>query len=130
MREIDKIIIHCTDTPEGRPVTVKEVTEWHKARGFSTCGYHYLIGLDGTIHRGRKEERQGAHCYGQNKNSIGIAYVGGCDKDMKAKDTRTPQQKHALRVMVETLTDKYKATVHGHNEFSEKACPSFEIKDL
>lgn len=131
MREINKIIIHCLATPEGRPVTLEEVILWHRKRGFRTCGYHYLIHLDGTISRGRAEEEIGAHCKGYNKNSIGVSYVGGVDKDFKAKDTRTHEQKHALKILIESLQDKYpNATIHGHYEFSKKACPSFNIKDI
>ena len=49
MRTVDKIIIHCTATPEGRPVTIADVDKWHKERGFAGIGYHYLIGLNGEI---------------------------------------------------------------------------------
>ena len=45
MRTVDKIIIHCTATPEGRPVTIADVDKWHKERGFVGIGYHYLIGV-------------------------------------------------------------------------------------
>jgi N-acetylmuramoyl-L-alanine amidase len=130
MNMIDKIIIHCSATPEGRRTTLEEVTQWHKARGFRTIGYHYLIHLDGSISRGRQEHEQGAHTKGYNKNSIGICYVGGLDKNMKAKDTRTCEQKHALKMLVEQLKDKYTIpTVHGHNEFANKACPCFDVQE-
>ena len=98
MREINKVIVHCTATPENRVVTVEDVRQWHKARGWSDIGYHIMIYLDGTVHEGRPIERSGAHCKGQNKNSIGIAYVGGVDKDMNPKDTRTECQKEASRL--------------------------------
>lgn len=131
MRKIDKIILHCTATPEGRPVTVADVTAWHKERGFRTIGYHYLVYLDGTVHRGRPEEEIGAHCLGQNAGSIGICYVGGLDSRGKPKDTRTAAQRVALRNLVEGLQRRYPhATLHGHNEFAAKACPCFKIEDL
>lgn len=131
MRNINKIIIHCTATPEGRDVTVGEVRAWHLARGWSDIGYHYLITLNGTVEVGRPESKVGAHVKGHNKNSIGIAYVGGMDKDFKnPKDTRTPEQKEALIWLVSELKRKYSgSTVHGHNEFSSKACPSFDVKN-
>ena len=44
-------------------------------------------------------------------------------------DTRTPEQKRAMDIFILMLKDDYKgATVHGHNEFSSKACPSFNVK--
>lgn len=97
MRKINKIIIHCSATPEGREITVEDITLWHKKRGFKTIGYHYIIYLDGSIHIGRPEEEIGAHCVGQNSNSIGICYIGGMDiENKRPKDTRTDAQKRSL----------------------------------
>lgn len=131
MRNIDKIIIHCTATPRGRHVTVADVDRWHRARGFNGIGYHYLIYLDGTIHKGRPLEQVGAHCRGHNATSIGIAYVGGVEADsMTPADTRTQAQKTALRTLVSSLLKLFPgATVHGHNEFAAKACPCFNINE-
>ena len=130
MREINKIIIHCSATPEGREHTIDDITEWHKQRGFATIGYHFVIYLDGSIHEGRSLEMQGAHTLGHNTNSIGICYVGGVEKDGRTpKDTRTFKQKEALIALVDELKAQYpKATIHGHNEFANKACPSFDVK--
>lgn len=131
MRDIDKIIIHCSATPEGRHTTVEEIKQWHLQRGWKDIGYHYVIYLDGTIHRGRPESVVGAHCSGYNKNSIGVCYIGGVAKDGKTpKDTRTEGQKRALREILNRLKRDYpKATLHGHNEFANKACPSFNVKE-
>lgn len=129
MRKINKIIIHCTATPEGRDVTVTEIDRWHRQRGFSGIGYHYVIYRDGSVHKGRNEDSIGAHCTGQNANSIGVCYVGGMDiSNKKPKDTRTPAQRAALIKLIKELRAKYQgATVHGHNEFANKACPSFNV---
>lgn len=135
MREIDKIIVHCTATKEGRAVSIEEITRWHKEDGYKTIGYHYVVGLDGTVHSGRGEHRMGAHCLGHNASSIGVCYVGGKDKFGKPKDTRTPAQKKALLSLLRDLKNKYpKASIHGHKEFSVRDCPCFdankEYKDL
>lgn len=128
MRDIDKIIVHCTATREGAPVSLDTVRRWHLERGWSDIGYHYLILLDGTIEVGRPEERQGAHVRGHNRNSIGVSYVGGVDRNLKAKDTRTQDQKDSLHNLLSNLMASYEdATLHGHNEFSNKACPSFDV---
>lgn len=119
MREIKEIIVHCTATPENRDVTVADVRRWHKERGFKDIGYHYLIKLDGTVCAGRPESQTGAHCKGHNAYSIGVAYAGGLDKAGKAKDTRTPMQKMALRSLLKTLLNKYPgARILGHRDTS------------
>lgn len=131
MRNIDKIIIHCSATPEGRQTTVEEIRQWHLQRGWKDIGYHYVIYLDGTIHKGRPDSVVGAHCSGYNKNSIGVCYIGGVALDGKTpKDTRTEGQKRALIEILRRLKRDYpNATLHGHNEFANKACPSFNVKE-
>lgn len=130
MREINEIIIHCAATPEGKNFTVEDINKWHKDRGFTSIGYHYVIYLDGSIHKGRDIEKAGAHCVNHNAKSIGICYIGGVDKDGKTpKDTRTVQQKESLVSLLKELKLKYpKAEICGHNEFAKKACPSFNVK--
>ena len=128
-RFINKIIVHCTATPDGRVVTVDEIRKWHKQRGWSDIGYHYVVYLDGTIHEGRNVNLVGAHCEGQNANSIGVVYVGGVDKKNKAKDTRTDAQKESLVNLLKQLRKLYpKAKIYGHRDFSAKDCPSFDAK--
>ena len=128
MRQINEIIVHCAATREGRDFTVEDITRWHKARGFATIGYHYVIYRDGSIHEGRPLEQIGAHCVGHNKHSIGICYIGGCASDGKTpKDTRTPEQKEALLALLRRLKARFpNATIHGHRDFAAKACPSFD----
>lgn len=130
MRTINKIIIHCSATAEAKAFTVEDIDLWHRQRGFASIGYHYVIYLDGTIHEGRPVALQGAHTLGQNSHSIGICYIGGVAADGKTpKDTRTQAQKLALKNLVDELQQTYPtATIHGHNEFANKACPSFDVR--
>ncbi len=130
MRKINKIIIHCTATPEGRDVSIDEVRRWHvEERGWRDVGYHFLVRLDGTVEEGRPIEMTGAHTRSHNWDSIGIAYAGGMSKDMtEPKDTRSDAQKDALVDLICQLHDCYGGTVYGHRDFSEKACPSFDAK--
>jgi N-acetylmuramoyl-L-alanine amidase len=130
MREIDKIIVHCSATPEGRDVSVDDIRDWHvNGNGWSDIGYHWLITLDGSIEKGRPESRSGAHAKGHNSRSIGVCYVGGVDSAMKPKDTRTDAQKEALRCLLIDLLKRYpNAEIIGHRDVSSKACPSFDAK--
>jgi N-acetylmuramoyl-L-alanine amidase len=125
LRDITELIIHCSDTPAGRADDVHDIDRWHKARGWSGCGYHYVICLDGTIQVGRDEAKIGANCKGHNSKSIGICYIGGKDVD-----TRTDAQKVSLVYLLGTLKRKYKgAVVYGHRDFSTKPCPQFNAKN-
>lgn len=127
-RNIKELIVHCSATPEGKDYSVDTIRQWHLQRGFSDIGYHYVIYRDGSIHIGRDESIIGAHCTGHNTNSIGICYIGGCASDGKTpKDTRTTEQKQSLVKLLKELKIKYpQASIHGHRDFANKACPSFD----
>jgi N-acetylmuramoyl-L-alanine amidase len=128
MRKIDKLIIHCTATKEGQDISIETIKKWHvEGNGWTDIGYHYIIDLDGNIHKGRADEVVGAHTKGHNSNSIGICYIGGLDNKMQPKDTRTEDQKAALVDLLKTLKRQFwQARVYGHCDFSIKACPSFD----
>lgn len=130
MRRINEIIVHCSATAEGKAFTTADIRRWHMSppNNWRDIGYHYVIELDGSIHKGRPIEQIGAHAKGHNRYSIGICYVGGCAKDGKTpKDTRTPEQKQALTQLLTELHRQFpKATLHAHREFANKACPSFD----
>lgn len=140
-REITDIVLHCTASREGVPLTVEDIRRIHKANGWSDIGYHYVIDLDGNRHPGRDVDISGAHVSGHNAHSIGVVYVGGLDKDGKPKDTRTEAQKAALLLLLMDLRKLYpKARIRGHRDFSKdlngngiieprewiKACPCFD----
>ena len=139
-RTINEIIVHCTASPEGQPKTVEQIRANHMApvskggRGWSDIGYHYVVYLDGTVHIGRDADVSGAHCTNHNAHSIGVVYVGGVENrpgvpyvQLKPKDTRTEAQKDALVSLLEALRVLYpKAKIHGHRDFANKGCPSFD----
>ncbi len=132
MRPVNLLVWHCTATPEGREVSVETIRSWHRARGFNDVGYHFIVHLDGTVSKGRPVEQAGAHVQGFNIGSIGCAYVGGVDADNvnKAEDTRTEAQKAAMLKLTRDLVKKFPGIdrIAGHNEFSAKACPSFDVR--
>lgn len=131
MREIKYIAVHCTATQEGKDYPIEEIERWHKERGFKSIGYHYVVGLNGNIMQGRKESEAGAHVQNYNANSIAVCYIGGLDTKLKAKDTRTAEQKKALVELLATLKIRYpRAIIQGHRDFPNvaKDCPSFDAK--
>ena len=131
MRLVKEIIIHCSATREDQQVSVDTIRDWHLAKGWNDIGYHFYIDLDGTINKGRDIDKIGAHCKGHNRNSIGICYCGGVETDGKTpKDTRTQEQKDSLLNVLKTLKAMYaEAVIYSHNEFANKACPSFDATE-
>jgi len=112
---------------------VEDLDRWHRRRNFRCIGYHFVVYLDGSIHPGRPVEEKGAHCLkdGHNRNSIGICYIGGVEKDGKtAKDTRTQEQKEALRALLMKIKEVYpNVKIYGHRDFMGTECPSFDAKN-
>ena len=131
MRNLSRIIIHCSATREGQDVSVDTIRRWHEDRGWSDIGYHFVIGIDGTIHRGRDIDKIGAHTYRHNLDSIGVCYVGGLEEDGKTpKDTMTEMQEIAMLELIKSLRVTFgELRLNGHNEFAAKACPSFDVQE-
>ena len=131
MRNISLLIIHCSAVRPGQQSSAKDIDLWHRQRGWRMIGYHYVIRRDGTVEKGRTEDTIGAHCAGHNSHSLGICYEGGLDASGKPCDTRTPQQKVALRKLLAQLRKKYPSSVilGHHNLDTGKACPCFSIAE-
>lgn len=136
-RTITEIIIHCTATPEGKDYLVSDIRNWHKSQGWSDIGYHYVIYRNGDVLLGRDVDIVGAHAGSKhNTYSIGIVYVGGLENipgiptaKLKAKDTRTPEQKKSLVTLLKKLRELYpNAKIIGHRDVAAKDCPSFDAK--
>ena len=123
-----KIILHCTATEPDHDINVEWLRRLHvNRREWSDVGYHFFIDLTGKWHIGRPVWRPGAHTKGENKTSIGIAYAGGV-KDGKPTDTMFECQDQAFRDLVDVLRRVYgDLPIHGHREFANKACPSFDV---
>lgn len=128
---IKYLTIHCAATPEGRDVLPASIEQWDIDK-FGQKSYHWIVRLDGTKHRSLKDTQRGAHVGRNNTGNIGVCYVGGMDKLMKApKDTRTHAQKHALQEIVAEYKKLYPGIiVRGHRDWPgvNKACPSFDVK--
>lgn len=129
MRVITLLIIHCSAVMPFQTSSVEQINKWHLDKGWANgCGYHYVIRRDGTIEKGRPDEMVGAHCLNHNKHSIGVCYEGGLDQNGNSADTRTEAQKESMRNLLTELKKKHpKALIVGHNTFSDKSCPCFDV---
>ncbi len=134
-RKITKLIWHCTATAEGKSIgdnPALTIDRWHKARGWDGIGYHAVTDLDGETYLGRDWDIDGAHVRGHNKDTLGLCYVGGVAEDgQTAKDTRTAAQRKAMLELTRRVVEQNPSITRivGHNQFSDKACPSFVVTD-
>ena len=138
------LVIHCTATKAGREVSSDEIRHWHTdpvckgGRGWKQVGYTDMIHLDGRVERlVRNNEDANVDPWeitngakGYNAISRHIVYVGGVDANdvNKARDTRTPAQKEALKRYVRDFHMRFpQVKIIGHNQLASKACPSFDV---
>ena len=123
------IIIHCSAVRPDQTSSVAQIDSWHRQRGWKLgIGYHYVIRRDGEIEPGRPEWMIGAHCVNHNTHSIGVCYEGGLNARGQPEDTRTPEQKSALRALLKDLHRRYpQALIVGHHDLNpHKACPCID----
>ena len=129
MRSITLIIVHCSAVRPDQQSSAAQIDTWHRERGWKLgIGYHYVVRRDGTIEPGRPEEQIGAHCLNHNAHSIGFCYEGGLDIRGQPADTRTAEQKQAMRQLLEELHGRYpRAIIVGHHDLNPgKNCPCFD----
>lgn len=130
MRQLSRIIVHCSATAPSSDIGVAEMRDWHTARGWSDVGYNYVIRRDGCAEEGRPLEKPGAHTLGHNKDSIGICLVGGVNEAGRPDCNFTAAQWETLRALVMRLGRRYGIkTVAGHRDYTDtKECPCFDVK--
>lgn len=126
----DKLVVHCSATTPDMDIGAQEIDHWHKRRGWLGIGYHAIIRRDGSIEFGRHFNESGAHAKDYNKSSVGVCLIGGVNSDNDPEDNFTPDQMESLKVILDVLIRAYpNAEIIGHNEISNKACPSFDVKE-
>lgn len=130
MRQINRYILHCSDSDRREDDDISVINEWHVARGFAGVGYHFFIKKDGTVQKGRRLELPGAHVQNHNSDSIGICLSGR--KEFMGK------QFVALIDLIEKLNDMLVSgnngvlpEINGHCEFDKmKTCPNFNYRQF
>lgn len=128
MREIKRLVVHCSDSQDSLNIGFKEINSWHKENGWLSdsgvsCGYHYIIRRDGKIERGRPDHEMGAHVKGHNSDTLGICWVG--------RKWPSDDQLLAIRQLLRGLIDKYELQpydIYGHTElYAGKTCPNLDM---
>lgn len=128
MRNIEYIVVHCSDSPDDGGFTAADVRRWHTSRDpkdpskpWGDIGYHRVVERDGTVSPGRPIEKPGAHVKGYNTASIGICMMG--------RTRFTPEQYAALAELLRGFCGMFPAArVCGHRDLTRgKTCPNDEI---
>lgn len=131
--DVRRIIIHCSATPPDADIGAPDIDRWHRERGWDGIGYHFVIRRDGRVERGRALGRIGAHTGGHNSDSLGICLVGGVTDAGGPEANYTQPQWESLMALLYALESYYseefrrELSIHGHNEFANKACPCFDV---
>lgn len=127
-RNIKRLIFHCTATDQDAKVASIQ-NYWKNNLGWTNPGYHIIVKPDGSWTYLLDFNKVSNGVRGYNSTSINISYIGGVDENGKALDNRTDEQIEVFDIIYEMLTDKIEdITVHGHNEFASKACPSYIVQ--
>ncbi len=118
------VVVHCSDTPNGRHHTAEDIHRWHREFGWAGIGYHYVILLDGTVEKGRPDFWEGSHCRGHNEK-LGICLIG--------RDKFTEAQEEALLFLLTRLgfdgtPSTYKKLFSHYELDSKKTCPNFDVR--
>jgi N-acetylmuramoyl-L-alanine amidase len=62
---------------------VRDYQRYHRSKLlYDDLGYNFIIGNDGLVYVGRGWKLIGAHTIGWNRNSLGIAFIGGFEDEL------------------------------------------------
>lgn len=131
-RKVKFINVHCTGTKIN--ATVTGILRGWKAKGWINPGYDALILPDGSVTFLTDLDIVTNGVKGVNSISWNVSTIGGVDENGKLVDTRTPEQKESLHIVVKALTDlavslwNYRPEVKGHRDYPNvrKACPCYD----
>lgn len=127
---VTHIVMHYSATYSDQDIGVAEIDEWHRARGWKGCGYHWVIRRDGRVEAGRPEGVIGAHVVKRNRGTIGVCVVGGVERGTGPNvgvDNRTPAQIEAqIRLTRQILSRHPDADVIGHRDLAATQCPGYD----
>ena len=137
-KKVQYLVLHCTASQAGVDHNKKWFLDFFKnERKFSRPGYNIIIAPNGRKDTLVRFDNDGYVQFdelangvaGINSECIHLSYQGGIDRYGNPKDTRTPAQKKAIEEEVRNTKLKFPwIKIKGHNEFSKKACPSFNVR--
>lgn len=127
------LIVHHTGGTDANPLadtsnhTAEQVDAWHKAKGWDGIGYNWYIEKNGTLKKGRAEDKTGAHTIGYNDQSIGICLAGNFDATLP-----TQPQIDTLTKLLQSKLIQYNLSLDKivpHRKFASKTCYGNKLSD-
>lgn len=127
-RNVTRLVFHCTATHQN--ATVEAILRfWRERRGWKNPGYHIIVTPDGSWTLLQDFNRITNGVAGINSTSLHVSYIGGINSNGKPFDNRTEKQKEVFETIYLTFKNKMpRLSFHGHYEFSNKACPSYNVE--
>ena len=123
--DIKYIVVHCSKTTVRQGDGLAVVERKCRQRGALSCGYHFVISRDGTVHNGRKLEEAGNHIVGYNDKSIAVCLVG-------MPGRATEKQRYAIKRLLGILKEQFPdAIAVTHEELQPstgKGCPGYKLR--
>ena len=130
MNKIKYIAVHCTGTNKFAEL-YSIMNYWKNVLKWKSPGYHFIIDRFGNITQLTSLNNSANGVKSYNLETIHVCYIGGVNMNGKIEDTRTEEQKSALRTKISQLKNIYpSAIVQGHRDFPnvKKECPCFDAK--
>ncbi len=126
MRDVHSIYVHHSASSRD-DTTRDEINQWHRDRGWSGIGYHYVIEGDGSIVEGRPLWKAGAHVKGNNSKTVGICLTGNFEIEQPSRE-----QLESLWQLLEGTMANFNLQRHnvfGHKEWHQAntLCPGSKL---
>lgn len=137
-KKLEYIMIHTSASPVD--MTPQRLVDFFlKDLKWSKTGYNFYITQDGSIYQFYDINADGIIDWTEvtwgepevNYRALHVCYSGGVvrkNNTLIPADTRTPAQRESMIYLIKTLLTYFPfAKVVGHNQFRNKACPSFFV---
>jgi len=124
INKLKKIILHHSAiSTTAMALQFNAIKAGHIRNGWGDIGYHYLIERNGVVMTGRNRKYQGAHCYGQNGDSIGICLAGNFQYE-KPSLAQIESLKRLLSTLKKEIGD---LPLTFHRNYRNTSCPGKNI---
>uniref|UniRef100_A0A8C8SPZ3 Peptidoglycan-recognition protein n=1 Tax=Pelusios castaneus TaxID=367368 RepID=A0A8C8SPZ3_9SAUR len=128
------IILHtagssCTTHSECRE-QIMNIQHYHmNDKGWCNIAYNFLIGEDGQVYEGRGWNTEGAHTFGYNDISLGIAFIG----DFTGRSPNAAAWTALKHLLSSAFTDGYLSSHYllmAHGDVSNTISPGQPIRNI